>query len=93
MSTTKDILKHFNNNVDKDKTYSLEELIDILTISFNNKKSNKKDGVEKQKREPTAYNIFVKNRMAELKIEKDGMSAKDLMKIAAAEWTLQKNKD
>ena len=40
----------------------------------------------KPKREPSAYNKFVKERIEQLKIEKTDTPAKDLMKMAAAEW-------
>ena len=45
----------------------------------------------KPKREPSAYNKFVKERIEQLKVDKTDMPAKDLMKMAAAEWkTLSK---
>ena len=45
-----------------------------------------KNGNEKAKREPSAYNKFVKQRISELKTEKPDTAAKDLMMLAAAEW-------
>lgn len=51
-----------------------------------------KDGNEKQKRAPSGYNIFVKQRIQQLKSEQPDTPAKDLMKMAAAEWkTLDKH--
>ena len=45
----------------------------------------------KPKREPSAYNKFVKERIEQLKADKTDTPAKDLMKMAAAEWkTLSK---
>ncbi len=40
----------------------------------------------KPKREPSAYNKFVKERIEQLKVDKTDIPAKDLMKMAAAEW-------
>ena len=45
-----------------------------------------KDGNEKPKRPPSAYNNYVKQRILALKTEQPETSAKDLMKIAAGEW-------
>lgn len=47
-----------------------------------------KDGNEKPKRAPSAYNLFVKKRIEQLKTEQPETSAKELMKIAAGEWKL-----
>jgi hypothetical protein len=41
---------------------------------------------DKPKREPSAYNKFVKEQMEKLKTEQPDVVAKDRMKIAAAEW-------
>ena len=45
-----------------------------------------KNGNEKAKREPSAYNKYVKQRIASLKTEQPDTVAKDLMLIAASEW-------
>jgi len=45
-----------------------------------------KNGNEKAKREPSAYNKYVKQRILTLKTEKPETKAKDLMMIAANEW-------
>ncbi len=45
-----------------------------------------KNGNEKAKREPSAYNKFVKQRISELKADKPDTAAKDLMLMAATEW-------
>ena len=47
-----------------------------------------KNDVEKKekKREPTAYNIFVKERIKNLKTENPDTKAKDLLIMAAGEW-------
>ncbi len=45
-----------------------------------------KNGNEKPKREPSAYNKYVKQRIQSLKTEQPSTAAKDLMLIAASEW-------
>jgi len=52
------------------------------------KKSPKldKDGNEKEKRKPTAYNTYIKKRIAELKEEKPDTPPKEFMAIAASGW-------
>jgi len=45
-----------------------------------------KNGNEKAKREPSAYNKYVKQRIIALKTEQPETKAKDLMMIAAGEW-------
>jgi hypothetical protein len=42
--------------------------------------------VEKAKRPPTAYNQFIKNTIAELKVQHPQLSHKDLFKKAAEKW-------
>jgi iron uptake system EfeUOB component EfeO/EfeM len=41
---------------------------------------------DKPKRAPSAYNKYVKERIEKLKSETPEMPAKDLMRMAAAEW-------
>jgi len=45
-----------------------------------------KDGNEKVKRAPSAYNIYMAQRVKVLKTEQPETPGKDLFKIAAAEW-------
>ena len=42
----------------------------------------------KPKREPSAYNKYVKERMEQLMAEQPDIPAKDRMKMAAADWKL-----
>ena len=49
-----------------------------------------KDGNVKQKRAPTAYNLFVKERMGELKKENPELKGSELMKLAAGDWKIKK---
>lgn len=45
-----------------------------------------KNGNIKEKRKPSAYNIFVKKTIEELKKENPSTSAKELMGLAAMKW-------
>ena len=47
-------------------------------------------GEEKKKREPSAYNIFIKEKYAEYKLSNPEMTAKEVMLAAAAAWTASK---
>jgi hypothetical protein len=69
------------NNVDNKKEYTLKELDKILEKSYKN------NGEPAKKKAPTAYNTYVKTKMAELKAENPNINAKDLMKLAAGSWT------
>jgi hypothetical protein len=89
---------------DKDKDFQLKQLKQTLadvcntnskTTSEPNKDKDKpkKRGrpakvSNKPKREPSAYNKYVKERMEQLKTEQPDVPAKDRMKMAAADWKL-----
>jgi len=45
-----------------------------------------KDGNVKEKRKPSAYNIFVKKTIEELKRDQPSTPAKELMGLAAMKW-------
>jgi len=47
-----------------------------------------KNGDEKPKRKPSAYNLYIKARVEELKIEDPSSTAIDRMKMAASSWKL-----
>lgn len=52
-----------------------------------NKKIPKKD---KQKRDPTAYNIYCKKKMPEIKLNNPDMKQREVLKEAARLWQLEK---
>jgi hypothetical protein len=81
---TAKIIKKFIDNVDISKEHSLEKYLKIMTTAFN---SVKVKPVKKQ----SQYQIFMKDRMKELKQENPDKNAKDIMKMAASEWTNKKN--
>lgn len=49
-------------------------------------KGAKKGGAPAVKREPSAYNLFIKENMAKIKAANPDMPAKELMKAATVEW-------
>ena len=51
------------------------------------------NGEEKKKREPSAYNIFIKEKYAEYNISHPEMSAKEIMLAAAEDWSAKKATD
>ena len=48
------------------------------------------NGEVKKKREPSLYNIFIKERRAHYKLTEPDLSSKECMLRAAAEWTAKK---
>ena len=101
MTTTQQIITTFTEQVDTNKEYTRAELGKLLTQVFNDlknegkpakkeKKPKKEDGEEKKKREPTAYNLFVKEKMPLLKEEFPNLSRQELMKKVGEMWTAKK---
>ena len=96
---TKKVLEYFSASIDITNNYSLDEYKKILTNAYKdamkktkkNTKSN--DYINKTvnvKREPTKYNIFVKEAILKLKVENPDKPYKDLMKMAADKWNENK---
>jgi len=52
-----------------------------------NKPKMNKNGLPKVKRQPTAYNRFIKVKIEELKKANPGISPKQLLPMAAEEWS------
>ena len=101
MTTTQQIITTFIEQVDTEKEYTRSELGKILTQVFNDlkkegkpvkkaKKEKNEDGEEKKKREPTAYNLFVKEKMPTLKEEFPNFSRQDLMRKVVEIWKAKK---
>ena len=101
MTSTQFVMKMFIDNVDTEKEYTRSELSKLLTMVYyqiNSVKKNKKtkkednnDNVPKKKREPTAYNLFVKEKMPIIKEEFPELSRQDLMKKVGEMWKAQKD--
>ena len=106
MTTTQQILTTFTSKVEMDKEYTRSELAKMLTEVFKEiregekgeKKTRKKakkeeGGEEKKKREPTAYNLYVKATMGVVKEENPEMSRQDLMREVGRMWKEKKGDD
>jgi hypothetical protein len=103
MTTTERILTTFTSKVDMEKEYTRSELGKMLTEVYKEiregtkgeKKTRKKakkeeGGEEKKKREPTLYNLFVKDTMGVVKEENPEMSRQDLMREVGRMWKEKK---
>jgi len=102
MTTTQQILTTFTTKVDMEKEYTRSELGKMLTEVFKEiregekgekkvrKKVKKEEGEEKRKREPTAYNLFVKETISVVKEENPEMSRQDLMREVGRMWKEKK---
>ena len=105
MTTTEQILTTFTSKVDLEKEYTRSELGKMLTEVFKEiregekgeKKARKtkkvkkdEEGEDKKKREPTAYNLFVKETMSVVREENPEMSRQDLMREVGRMWKEKK---
>ena len=104
-TTTQQIIDEFTTLIDTEKEYTRSELGKILTAVYHQITSGKKnaepkkkkakkevddDAAPKKKREPTAYNLFVKEKMPIIKEEFPELSRQDLMKKVGELWKVQK---
>jgi hypothetical protein len=86
---TKKMLDAFVASVSVDTKYSLDDLKKLLTLAY--KGASKKTKDKSEKREPNKYNIFIKDEMKRLREEHPDKPVKELMGLAAANWTQNKN--
>ena len=85
---TKVIIDTFVSNIDMENEYNLNELKTKLTESYKSIKTKKKStGVKKN---PSKYNIFVKEEMSKIKLENPNYSNKEILGLAAKKWQEQK---
>ena len=103
---TNKVLEYFKDSIDTANNYTLDEYKKLITAAFKEaaKKTNKRSGKsgggsgsgalgaggDVVKREPTKYNIFVKEEILKLKAENPEKQYKDLMKMAADKWNENK---
>uniref|UniRef100_A0A6C0J2G8 HMG box domain-containing protein n=1 Tax=viral metagenome TaxID=1070528 RepID=A0A6C0J2G8_9ZZZZ len=101
MSKTTNFIELFTKTVDVSKNdYTIKELNaivkDVYMETYKVKKSRKtkvsEDGIIKSTKPLSPYNIFMKDRMAELKRDHPEMNGKEKFKIIAEEWNAQKAK-
>lgn len=92
---TSRFIDEFVKNIDVTREYSLDEIRKCVGDIYKaSKKPNKKkilnsDG-EVVKRQPSSYNVFIKNEMAKLKQENPDCDNKEIMKMAAVSWKKSK---
>jgi len=104
LSMLDDVQTFILDKVDEDSASAIKELFDEYRAKFTKemaeaKKSSKKLFKEKGKKEkkpktdrkPSAYNVFVGDKIKEIRAANPGMVAKDAMKLAMAAWKEQKN--
>lgn len=77
-----------------ERVKALEEALAAVTLKTQSTEQTdakvKKDKEEKKPRPPTAYNIFMKAKMVELKESHPTLNNIDRMKLAAEAWTESK---
>jgi len=85
----KKIIDTFVERVDVTKEYTLDELKKLIIDSFKScKKKKSRDSTEKK--EPSKYNIFIKEEMSKIRKESPDVDNKKLMSLAAARWNEHK---
>lgn len=87
---TSKIVDNFVSAVDTSRNdYTLDELKKLLTEAY---KSLKKKKTSTEKKEPSKYNIFIKEEITKIRQENPDVDNKKLMSLAAARWKEQKEK-
>lgn len=89
---TSKIITAFTTKVDVAKDdYTLDELKKLLTESFKESKTKKRNTTG-EKKEPSKYNIFIKEEIQRIRSENPNTDNKQLMSIAASRWKEHKEK-
>jgi len=102
--TTKEIIDEFAKLIVSDNEYTLKEMKKILEEVYKSKSENdgktpkktlgkKKKVVEKEekkKREPTVYNLFMRDNYGKAKEANPEANGSEIMKIVAKMWQDQK---
>ena len=82
VKNTQTIITNFTNLIDINKKYSNKELVNILNKVYND--------VYKKKKEPTKYNLFVKENISKLKDTYPDLSRQNLMRKIGELWKQKK---
>ena len=82
VKNTQTIITNFTNLIDINKKYSNKELVNILNKVYND--------VYKIKKEPTKYNLFVKENISKLKDTYPDLSRQNLMRKIGELWKQKK---
>ncbi len=105
LSMLDDVQKFILDKVDEDSSNAIKELFEEYRSKFTKelaeakksskklfKEKGKKDKKPKTDRKPSAYNIFVGEKIKEIRTANPGMVAKEAMKLAMAAWKEQKSR-
>jgi hypothetical protein len=87
---TKQIIDKFVASVDVSTSYSVPDLVKLLKDAYKTTKPDK-NNVDRVKKAPSKYNLFIKEQMAILK--DDGCNPTERMKKATEKWKLLKEKN
>lgn len=93
MVAKEELIKRLNKLKNDNREYSKTELLTIISKIYVDVYKEKKLIIQKStkpKRQPTAYNIFIKEQMA-LLLEKGIVSSIERLTIASELWNKQKN--
>jgi len=91
MTSISKIVADFTASIDNSRdNYNLDELKTLLTSAYKSNTKKKSTGVKK---EPSKYNIFIKEEFVKIKQENPKVENKQLMSIAAARWKELKAKE
>lgn len=80
---TSKIIDDFVSKVDTTRNYTLDELKKLLTEAY---KGSKKKKATTEKKEPSAYNLFIRDAIQKIRAEDPNVDKKQLMSLAAARW-------
>jgi len=81
---TSKIINDFVSKVDTSRdNYTLDELKKLLAEAFKSAKKKKNTG---EKKEPSQYNLFIKEAIQKIRQEDPNVDKKQLMSLAAAKW-------
>lgn len=89
MSKTNKLIEVFKSNVNMDNEYTLKEIQKLLELAYKDVygKSKKTKNADAVKKEPSKYNIFIKEEISKIREENpEGVDPKDYMKLAAKRW-------
>jgi len=87
MSKVNQVVDKFKSSIDTTNDYSIKDLTKILEGVYKDVYGNKKKSSNTEKKQPSAYNLYVRDEIE--KIKKEGLpdvDPKDYMRIAAQRW-------
>jgi hypothetical protein len=89
-SKVEKVVEAFKTSLNYDNEYSLKDMLKLLEDNYKNVygKSKKKTN---EKKAPSAYNIYIRDEIAKIKVENPtGVQPNEYMRIAAERWKAHK---